>query len=82
MNRLILRRFLSIGLLCAGLSGCKMNQDSVVSKVPPEDPTAWTGSEISKEGSATSTGLTKSSGFSGGWSSEARDIEKSLGVGR
>ena len=82
MKRSILRDGLSIGLICAGLAGCKSGGESASLKSKPEDPTAWTGSELTKEGSTSSKGLPSTSGLQGGWSSEARDIEKSLGVGR
>jgi hypothetical protein len=84
MKRSIIRNGLWIGLVCAGLAGCQSDRGhgSVARKSKPEDPTAWTGSEISKDEPASSKGLPKSSGLQGGLSSEARDIENSLGVGR
>jgi hypothetical protein len=82
MKRSIIRSGLSIGLACAGLAGCQSDHGSVVRKSKPEDPTAWTGSEITKDDSTSSKGLPRTSGLQGGWSSEARDIENSLGVGR
>ena len=82
MRRSIIRSGLSIGLACAGLAGCQPDHGPAVRKSKPEDPTAWTGSEISKDEPAASQGLPKTSRLQGGWSSEARDIENSLGVGR
>lgn len=82
MNRLILRNVLAIGLVSGGLAGCQSDHGSVARRSKPEDPTAWTGSEISKDEPASSQGLPKTSRLQGGWSSEARDIENSLGVGR
>ena len=82
MTRSNLRHGLAIGLACAGLAGCQSDYGSSVRKSKPEDPTAWTGTEITKEGSSSSQGLPKSSRLQGGLSSEAREIESSLGVGR
>ena len=84
MKRSILRNGLSVGLVCAGLAGCQSDQGhgTVAKKTKPEDPTAWTGSEISRDEPNSSKGLPQTSGLQGGWSSEARDIEKSLGYGR
>jgi hypothetical protein len=86
MNRSILRNGLWIGIVCAGLAGCQSSGETVAKKsskpAKPEDPTAWTGSEITKDDAASSKGLPTTSGLQGGWSSEARDIEKSLGYGR
>jgi hypothetical protein len=85
MKRSILRNGLWIGIVCAGLAGCQSSGETVAKKskpAKPEDPTAWTGSEITKDDSTSSKGLPRTSGLQGGWSSEARDIENSLGVGR
>ncbi len=86
MKRPILRRGLLVGLVCAGLSGCQHDTAQVVrkskSESKPEDPTAWTGSEISKDDSASPLIRPKSSRLQGGWSDEAKSIEQSMGVGR
>jgi len=84
MKRSILRNGLSMGLVCAGLAGCQSAHEhgTVAKKGKPEDPTAWTGSEILKDEPNLSKGLPQTSGLAGGWSSEARDIEKNLGYGR
>ena len=68
----------------AGLAGCQSDHEhgTVAKKSKPEDPTAWTGSEISKDEPDSSKGLPKTSRLQGGWSSEARDIEKSWAYGR
>jgi hypothetical protein len=82
MKRSILHHGLWIGMVCAGLAGCQSSREPVARKSKPEDPTAWTGSEISKDEPASTKGLPKTSRLQGGLSSEARDIENSLGVGR
>ena len=79
MKRAILRGGFLIAL---GLAGCKSDGGSTAKPSKPEDPTAWTGKELTKDESGASHGLSKGSRMQGGWSSEARDIENSLGVGR
>jgi hypothetical protein len=84
MKRPILLAGMLVGTL--GLAGCQQSgQKEVASKTKPDDPTAWSDKDISKldsTDSGTSNGLSKSSRLSGTWSSEAQDVERSLGVGK
>ena len=86
MKRPILRAGLIVGALGMGLTGCQQaGHTSAVSQGKPGDPTAWTDKDVSggdAESGTTKSGLPKSSRLSGSWSSEARDIENSLGVGK
>jgi hypothetical protein len=74
------RPFLGIGLILAGLglasTGCSQTgQKDTTTKSKYTDPSSWSDSD---SGSA---GRPQSSRLQGGWSSESKDIEKSLGVG-
>jgi ABC-type phosphate transport system substrate-binding protein len=79
------RSFLSAALMlaCLGLAsaGCSQTgqKETTTKSSKPADPTAWTDSDVS---SGSSTSQPKSSRLSGGWSSEARDIERAMGVGQ
>jgi hypothetical protein len=82
MIHFLLRRGLAVGLVCAGLAGCRSDDRQAARPSKPEDPTAWTGSELSEAEPGSTKGRPKSSRLQGGWSSEANEVEKSLGVGR
>ncbi len=75
------RPFIGVGLILASIgfasAGCSQTgQKSASSSSKPVDPSAWTDGDTNG-----SSSLAKSGRLSGGWSSESRDIEKSLGVG-
>ncbi len=79
--------FLKAGLIVASLClasvGCSQTgSKETSSKSKPGDPTAWADREVSSESSSgSSSKLPQTSRLTGGWSSDAREIEKSLGVG-
>ena len=77
---------LVLGGACSGLIGCDGHHKEIVrSPSMPVDPSAWTGSSISKGddvggGSSPTQGLPGTSSRRGAMSSEGADIERSLGV--
>jgi hypothetical protein len=90
MNRPKIRAGLIVaGALTAAFAGCQQTPKTTVSesKGTPkvEDPTAWSDKDVTRGASdsgAGDSGLARSSSLKGMLSSEGRDIEKSLGVGR
>jgi hypothetical protein len=84
MKRPILLAGMLVGTL--GLAGCQQSGPKEVARQSkPSDPTAWSDKDLPKgdsSDSGTSNGLSKSSRLSGTWSSEAQDVERSLGVGK
>jgi hypothetical protein len=85
MKRPILQAGLIVGALALGQTGCQQaGKTDSASKSKPDDPTAWSDRDLTRDdsdSSKTKSGLPKSSGLKGTLSSEAQDIEKSLGVG-
>ena len=76
-------------LVISSLVGCNASHQGGVRAQDAEDPTAWSDSPINarsedtdKGSSGGSKGFLKSTHLPGGWSSEASEIERSLGVGR
>ena len=81
--------YLWLSLVVGSLVGCNASHQQSVRPKSSEDPTAWNSSPISdrsdeadKSVSSGSKSFLKSTHRPGGWSSEASDIERSLGVGR
>lgn len=83
MKRAILRACLA--LLTAG-AGCSAPARQTAQSKPPEDPTAWSGSSVTRDDSGGGGGMAGGKGFlkptrlRGAMSSEGADIERSLGV--
>ncbi len=76
------RPFLGAGLILASLglasAGCSQTgQKETTRSSKPADPTSWSDSQTT----GTSSDLPKTSRLSGGWSNEARDVERAMGVG-
>ena len=88
MNRPILRAGLVFGMMALAQAGCQEAQKAKTTDYTPkasEDPTAWTDKDVtrgSSDSGAGNSGLAKSSGLKGAWSSEGQEIERSLGVGK
>ncbi len=83
MKRSTLRAGLAWFALCSGLAGCEpTHRQSVRPSKSPDDPTSWSASPVSKgeEGSDSSKSFLKASRLQGGWSPEANEVERSLGV--
>ena len=96
MNRPKIRAGLIVaGTLTVALAGCQQTPKTTKTTRTPmteskgtprsDDPTAWSDKDVSR-GAANSgagdSGLARSSSLKGMLSSEGRDIEKSLGIGR
>ncbi len=80
MKRAILRPWLGLLALSAG---CSAPARQVSHSKPPEDPTAWSGSAVTRDesgGSGAGKGFLKPTRLRGAMSSEGADIERSLGV--
>jgi len=98
MKRPILHAGLIFGALAFGQTGCHQAEKAKTDYSPkkPDDPTAWSDKDVTKDSSdpgsskskssssssSSSSGLAPSSSPTGTWSSDAQDIERSLGVGR
>jgi hypothetical protein len=87
MKRPILHAGLIFGALACGQAGCHQAEKAKTDYTPkkPDDPTAWTDKDVTKSStessaSASSSGLAPSTRLKGTWSSDAQDIERSLGV--
>ena len=83
MKRAILRSCLGLLALAAG---CSAPAKQVSHSKPPEDPTAWSGSAVTRDddsgggGAGAGKGFLKATRLRGAMSSEGAEIERSLGV--
>ncbi len=85
MKRAILRTCLA---LLAVSAGCNAPDKQVAHSKPPEDPTAWSGSAVTRDDDSgggggsggVGKGFLKPTRLRGAMSSEGADIERSLGV--
>ena len=79
MIRPNLRLALAIGLVASGCS--PTHRQAVRPSKPGDDPTSWSAPTVTKGDDDSATkGAGKPSRLAGGWSSEANDIERSLGA--
>ncbi len=84
MNSPAIRIRLAIGAACVCLAGCQpAHKQAVRPSKPPEDPTSWSASPITKgaAGGDSAQGFDESDSIPGSLSKRGSDIEKSLGVG-
>jgi hypothetical protein len=87
MKRPILRACLIVGAMMVASVGCQQTDKTAAVSKPKSssnDPTAWSDKDVTRgdSDSGTTNGLSKSSSLPGTLSPEARDVERSLGVGR
>ena len=68
-----------LGALASGCSQTKPSEPSLMSK--SNDPTAWSEDDVKRGMTENPRANVKNSDLTGGWSSRARGIESSLGVG-
>lgn len=86
MKRPILHAGLIVAALAFAQAGCHHTDKVKTTDYTPkkaDDPTAWTDKDVSKDSSGSSqasSSLPPSSSSKGTWSSDAQEIEKSLGV--
>jgi hypothetical protein len=83
------RPFLNLGaglvVVTLGLAstGCSQTgAKETTSKSKPADPSVWSERDLTNNATDGPSAPARSSGITGGWSSDAREIEKSLGVGQ